>query len=132
VGVAGSNHDRRPLGDELSRAPFVHTQGGLGQPQRPVTALFLHGEHDFGSRELVAGALAAVANDVLIDLSWCTFIDSSIIAMLLAKHAELESAGYQLELILPPAHVQLSRTFDRLGARTLMPVRDAPPSAEPR
>jgi hypothetical protein len=108
-----SNGDRQPLQDELSHAPLVRTERGLGLPRRPVTALFLHGEHD-----------------LLVDLSWCTFIDSSIIAMLLTKHAELEDDGYRLELIVPPTHVQLSRTFDRLGARRLVAVHDAPPSVE--
>jgi anti-anti-sigma regulatory factor len=125
-----SNGDRQPLQDELSHAPLVRTERGLGLPRRPVTALFLHGEHDFGSRELVGEALAGVHTDVLVDLSWCTFIDSSIIAMLLTKHAELEDDGYRLELIVPPTHVQLSRTFDRLGARRLVAVHDAPPSVE--
>lgn len=110
--------------------PLVHTERGLGLPRRPVTALFLHGEHDFGSRDVVGEALARVDSDVLVDLSWCTFIDSSIIAMLLAKRAELLDQGYRLELIVPPTHVQLSRTFDRLGARALVPVHDAPPSVE--
>jgi hypothetical protein len=50
--------------------------------------------------------------------------------MLLAKHAELHDQGYRLELIVPPTHVQLSRTFDRLGARALVPGHDAPPSIE--
>ncbi len=53
-----------------------------------------------------------------------------MIALLLAKHVELEGQGYRLELIVPPTHVQLSRTFDRLGARALVPVHDAPPSIE--
>jgi anti-anti-sigma regulatory factor len=117
----------RAIGD-LSRTPFVRVEPGLGRPRRPVTAVFLHGEHDFGSRALVDEALADIHSDALIDLSWCTFVDSSIIAMILAKHAELEREGRLLGVILPPAHTHLSRTFDRLGARLLVPVLDAPPS----
>ena len=105
----------------------MRVEEGLGRPRRPVTAVFLHGEHDFGSRALAGDALEAIHSDVLIDLSWCTFVDSSLIAMMLAKHAALEREGYGLEVILPPTHTHLSRTFDRLGARRLLPVRDAPP-----
>ena len=122
-------HDgERAIGD-LSRTPFVRVEPGLGRPRRPVTAVFLHGEHDFGSRDLVDEALASIHSDALIDLSWCTFVDSSIIAMILAKHAALDREGRQLVVILPPTHTHLSRTFDRLGARLLVPVLDAPPSA---
>jgi anti-anti-sigma regulatory factor len=130
VGCRRNDPELQPPQDDLSRAPLVRTERGLGRPRHPVTALFLHGEHDFGSRALVGEALAGVDSDVLVDLSWCTFIDSSVIAMLLAKHAELVDQGYRLEFIVPPTHVQLSRTFDRLGARALVPVHDAPPSIE--
>ena len=92
--------------------------------------MFLHGEHDFGSRGLVADALDPIDTDVLVDLSWCTFVDSSVIALILGKHAALEGAGHTLEIILPPTHAHLTRTFDRLGARAVVPIRDAPPPAE--
>jgi anti-anti-sigma regulatory factor len=126
MGTPAPDEQEGGVGD-LSRAPFVRVERGLGRPRRPVTALFLHGEHDFGSRELTGDALDALHSDVLIDLSWCTFVDSSIIAMILARHATLAREGYQLEVILPPTHTRLSRVFDRLGARQLLPVRDAPP-----
>jgi anti-anti-sigma regulatory factor len=130
MGTAAFGEADRTIGD-LSRAPFVRVEPGLGRPRRPITAVFLHGEHDFGSRALVDDALASIHSDVLVDLSWCTFVDSSIIAMILAKHAALEREGRQLEVILPPTQTHLSRTFDRLGARQLMSVLDAPPSTRP-
>ncbi len=48
-----------------------------------------------------ADALDPIDTDVLVDLSWCTFVDSSVIALILGKHAALESAGHTLEIILP-------------------------------
>ena len=119
--------DREHGVGDLSLAPFVRVETGLGQPRRPVTAVFLHGEHDFGSRAIAGDALELIHSDLLVDLSWCTFVDSSLIAMMLAKHAALEREGHELVVILPPTHTHLSRTFDRLGARQLLPVRDAPP-----
>jgi anti-anti-sigma regulatory factor len=113
----------------LSCAPMVRVEPGLGLPQRPITAVFLLGEHDFGCRELVEDALAPLHADLLVDLSWCTFIDSAVIASIIAKHRALAEEGHRLELIVPPAHTELSRTFERLGARSILPVRDAPPSA---
>jgi anti-anti-sigma regulatory factor len=116
----------------LSRAPMVRMETGLGLPQRPITALFLHGEFDFACKGLVEDALAQLQTDVLVDLSWCTFIDSAVIASILAKHAALSEQGARLELIVPRSHPQLWRTFERLGARSILPVRDAPPSAAER
>lgn len=125
-----ADRDRGVERGELSSAPLVRTEQGLGRPGHPVTAVFLHGEHDFGCREVLGDALVRLHCDVLVDLSWCTFADSSIIASIIAKHAELEREGHRLEVIVPPSHSHLSRAFDRLGARSLLPVRDAPPPAD--
>jgi anti-anti-sigma regulatory factor len=125
-----SEHARGNELGELSRRPRVRREDGLGRPERPVTAVFLHGEHDFACRALLDEALAPLGNDTLVDLSWCTYADSAIIALIIAKHAALERAGLHLEVILPPTHTHLSRTFDRLGARKLLPVRAAPPPGE--
>jgi anti-anti-sigma regulatory factor len=115
---------------ELSRTPLVRAEGGLGPPGRPVTAVFLHGEHDFGCRALLADVLEPLYTDLIVDLSWCTFADSAIIALIIGKHAALEREGHHLEVIVPPTHRQLARTLDRLGARSLLRVRDAPPPAD--
>jgi anti-anti-sigma regulatory factor len=66
---------------------------------------------------------------VLIDLTHCDLIDTSIINVLLAKHRALQRAGFKLELILPPTQVHLSRTFDLIGIRNLVTIREDRPSS---
>ena len=96
---------------------------GLGDG-RDVAVVFLHGEHDYGSRTLLERELAPLGGTVVVDLSGCAFLDSSIIATILAKHAELERAGDHLEVIIPAAHEHLASLFDLLGLRALVRVRE--------
>jgi anti-anti-sigma regulatory factor len=100
---------------------------GLGHAHGS-TVVFLYGEHDYASRGAVESALDPLSGHVVVDLSWCAFLDSSIIAMILAKHAALARDGTELEIVLPPRHDHLAATFHQLGVRHLLHVRDAPPS----
>ena len=89
--------------------------------------MVLTGEHDYGSKGRVEQALADLNGHVLIDLTDCDLIDTSIINVLLTKHRELQRAGFKLELIIPSTQVHLSRTFDLLGIRNLVTIREDRP-----
>jgi anti-anti-sigma regulatory factor len=112
---------------EEAPLPTVRVVPGLGRASRS-TAVFLYGEHDYAAKETVERALEALGGHIIVDLSWCTFIDSSIIALILVKHATLARNGDYLEVIVPPTQQHLTGTFDRLGMRDLLHVRDAPPA----
>jgi anti-anti-sigma regulatory factor len=105
----------------------VRVVDGLGRAHGS-TVVFLYGEHDYAVRGAVESALDPLSGHVVVDLSWCAFLDSSIIAMILAKHAALARDGSELEIVLPPRHDHLAATFDQLGVRSLLHVRDAPPA----
>jgi anti-anti-sigma regulatory factor len=105
----------------------VRVVDGLGS-RDPIAVVVLYGEHDYASREVLEDALEPIASNVLVDLSWCAFLDSSIVAVILAKHAELEAQGRWLELVVPSRHTDLARAIDRLGVSQLLAVREpAPP-----
>lgn len=82
------------------------------QPSRPaievealseeVSIVHLRGEHDLSTRIELAVALAAASErpHVLVDLSDCTFIDSTVIAVLFAAHRQQVMRNQRLELIL--------------------------------
>jgi anti-anti-sigma regulatory factor len=110
---------------EEARPQTLRVVKGLGHAHGS-TVVFLYGEHDYASRHAVEFALDPLSGHVVVDLSWCAFLDSSIIAMLLAKHAALARAGTELEIVFPPRHDHLAATFDQLGVRHLLHVRDAP------
>ena len=121
--------DATRTGDPAARerAPSVRVCPQLGSERRSVTVVFVHGQHDFASRDLLARTLAPLRGHVLVDLSWCTFVDSSVISTILARHGELTREGGQLELIVPRTNEPLTRTFRRLGASALLPVHDGRP-----
>ena len=108
-------------------AAFIHVRGGLGSAARPISLVVLSGEHDYGSRERFERVLADLNSHVLVDLTDCDLIDTSIINVLLTKHRELQRAGLKLELIIPSAQVHLSRSFDLLGMRNLVTIREDRP-----
>jgi anti-anti-sigma regulatory factor len=116
---------REPIG---SRVPGVRVVSGVGARQAS-TVVLLCGEHDFGSRGLVEEALFPLEGHVLVDLSRCSFVDSAVIAILLAKSRQLESTGGRLELIAPTSQGHVLHVLERLGVGTIVSVRDRPPHA---
>ncbi len=113
---------------DLPGRPTVRVVAGLGQVT-DTTVVFVHGEHDFGSRGIIEEALMPLRGLVLVDLSRCGFIDSSVIAVLLAKSTAIEREGGRLELIVPPRQAYLTSAVARLGVRGLLAVHDEPPPA---
>jgi anti-anti-sigma factor len=83
------------------------------QPSRPaievealsdeVRIVHLRGEHDLSTKTELAVALAAASQRprVLVDLSDCTFIDSTVIALLFAAHRQQVMRNQIFALILP-------------------------------
>jgi anti-anti-sigma regulatory factor len=110
-----------------SRAPSVRVRQGLGNARRPVTVIHVEGEHDFASRSMLVAALEPLEGHVVVDLAACTFIETSVIGAIIGKGLALGKAGYRLEVVVPPTDGFVSRTVERLGVRTLLPVLDAPP-----
>jgi anti-sigma B factor antagonist len=102
----------------------------------------LRGEHDLGSKPAVTKALATASGcrNVLVDLSECTFIDSSVISALLQASNRLTKRHGLLELVIPSgAHQAVRSVFELMGLQRLLPIHetraaaieylDAPPPA---
>jgi hypothetical protein len=108
-------------------APTIRVLPGLGRTtHRPVTIIQVRGEHDFASRSILAAALGPLAEDVVVDLSRCTFIETMVIGVIIGKALALGKRGFRLELIVPPTAGFVWRAVEQLGVRTLVTVRDAP------
>ena len=82
----------------------------------------LVGEHDLATREAVRVALASVGGNVLVDLTACPFIDSTMIGVLLESASARTRDGQRLELVFPPGG-RIWRTLDITGVPRLVPVR---------
>jgi anti-anti-sigma regulatory factor len=59
------------------------------------------GEHDYASRSILASTVEELEGHVLVDLTSCTFLHSSVIGTLLRKANALRKKGYRLELVVP-------------------------------
>jgi anti-anti-sigma factor len=93
----------------------------------------LRGEHDLESSLALRQTLDSIEGDVLVDLSRCGFMDSSVIGTLLRTSQERARAGHRLELIVPPANRIIVRTIEIASLRELLTVHDElPPDESPR
>jgi anti-anti-sigma factor len=85
----------------------------------------LGGDHDVASRNAIADAfgVAATGRDLLVDLSECTFIDSTIIKLLLQTMRQLEEQDARFELVIdtdPRGHV--ARVAELMGIPEVIPT----------
>jgi anti-anti-sigma factor len=85
----------------------------------------LYGEHDVSTSSHVREALGPIYGDVLVDLSACEFIDSSVISVLLVIHQIRRREGHRLELLVPRTNSTIARTIQVAGLENLLTVHDA-------
>jgi anti-sigma B factor antagonist len=95
-----------------------------------VAIVTLRGEHDLHSWSEVTLALANASQrpHVLVDLSACTFLDSSMLTVLLVAAKQLRLRGGAL-LVAVPAGAQVRRIFELMNVDTLVAVHETIASA---
>ena len=97
------------------------------EPHAPdVVVVALRGEHDLNTRQLFSEALARAGDDgnVLVDLSECSFIDSTIIGVLVLAFQAQTKRGRRLELAIPPAAQAIQRVATIAGLRTFLSIHE--------
>jgi anti-anti-sigma factor len=107
----------------------------LGREGAPgyVAVVSLNGEHDLATSEGVRVALAPLLGAVLVDLSGCDLVDSTVIGVLLERADELKSDGYRLELVAPPEGSSAARALEITGVAEFVRVLPRPAApARPR
>jgi anti-anti-sigma factor len=107
---------------------------GSGPPPGPVTievvssraaVVTLGGDHDVASRNAIADAfsVAGTGRDLLVDLSECTFIDSTIIKLLLQTQRALAEQDARLELVIDTdGHGHVARVAELMGIAEVIPT----------
>jgi len=92
-----------------------------------IAFVALHGEHDLSSKQCLADALAAASakRDVLVDLSDCTFMDSSVIAALFRARQTLNERGGRLELVIPQSATTIKRVADVTLLAAILPIHES-------
>jgi anti-sigma B factor antagonist len=112
--AGGAEGAHRGQGDVTERSNHAgDLLDGSGPPPGPVTieivsstaaVVTLGGDHDVSSLEAIEDAfrVAGGGRNLLVDLSACTFIDSTIIKLLLRTMRGLEATGARFELVIDP------------------------------
>ena len=92
-----------------------------------VALVELHGEHDLDTHDSIESALQRIYGDVLIDLSACSFIDSTVVGLIVSRTQELRREDHRLELIVPAENRDVVRVIDLVGLRTFLTVHEQAP-----
>lgn len=102
---------------------------GIDVELRPVPAFAavvkLRGEHDIATSERLRDVLAPIAGTVLVDLSECAFVDSSVITALVLDSRERAREQERLELLVPAANATVARTLELCGVTEILTVHGA-------
>lgn len=109
--------DREPIEVELSP---------MGVPGY-AAIVSLCGEHDLATSAAIRIALLPIYGNVLVDLSACEFIDSTVIGSLLEKAEDLRREGHRLELVVPSENTRVRRIIDVIGLHTILAVYQRTP-----
>jgi anti-sigma B factor antagonist len=92
-----------------------------------VAVVTLEGDHDVASLDAVEDALrnAGAGRDLLVDLSGCTFVDSTIIKLLLRTMRSREVEGGRFELVIDPAPTgHVTRVAALMGIAGMIPTHE--------
>jgi anti-anti-sigma factor len=122
--VASQNPSRDDLAD-------IEVEYSAARAPAFAAVLTLCGEHDVATSDGLREALAAIHGHVLVDLSDCDFVDSSVLSVLLRDSHTRGSGGQRLELLVPVANVTVSRTLEVSGVAQLLTVHGSAVSVAP-
>jgi anti-anti-sigma factor len=95
-------------------------------PEAGIAVVTLFGEHDLTSKQRLTEAIAraSVRTGVLVDLSPCTFIDSTVIGLLFLARGQHAERGGRLELVIPPSAATVARVAELTLLGELVPIHD--------
>jgi anti-anti-sigma factor len=92
---------------------------------RYAAIVHVRGGHDIATSRQLRDALASLEGDVLLDLTDCAFLDSSVIFVIFADSNRRTEAGHGLELLAPRENAAIRRTLEIARARDILPVHES-------
>ncbi|MDX6402111.1 MAG: hypothetical protein QOF27_2717 [Gaiellaceae bacterium] len=110
--------------------PTVHVELGPRREREFAAVVSLRGDHDLATASQVSDAIRSVEGNVLVDLSQCTFLDSTVIGVLFATNQELEGSGRFLEIVAPRENGRIARTLELVRMRDVIVVHEARPGLD--
>jgi anti-anti-sigma factor len=84
----------------------------------------LRGEHDLTTQEALSHALARASahSCLLVDLGACTFLDSTVIGLIVATCQRMWEQDRRLELVIPPEAEPIHRVMRVAGLATFVTI----------
>jgi anti-anti-sigma factor len=91
-----------------------------------VMLVALRGEHDLNTRPQLGEALARAGEEasVLVDLSECEFIDSTVIGALVVTFQTVTGNGRRFELVIPADASAVQRVARVSGLATFLTIHE--------
>jgi anti-anti-sigma factor len=123
--------DPTPRGEAVPRDPSIVVELHPAGVHGFAAVIALHGEHDVATAPDIEQGLRSVSGHVLVDLSRCDFIDSTVIGVLISTSRILARDGYRMELLAPPENTNVARVLELVGMRDLMVVHASRPEIAP-
>ena len=104
------------------REPNGHLEIGVEAVTAETTVIRADGELDMATVGMLEEALEPVARDrgIVIDLTRCTFLDSSAVRVLVATSREVDEAGGSLALVA--CDPTILRVLEIAAVDTMVPV----------
>ena len=92
-----------------------------------LAVVSMRGEHDLSTAPELMRALerAAAGSNVLVDLSECSFIDSTVIKAFVKTANTIHARGERLVLVIPPDQTQVARVAEMTQLAKLFPIHAA-------
>jgi anti-sigma B factor antagonist len=110
--MAGDADDVTSSGEKapVGLVAVGHHAGGIG-------VVTMSGEHDLSTQPALADALelAAAHSNVVVDLTECSFIDSTIIQEFIRTSETLRAKGDQVMLVIPAEQAGVARIVEMVG-----------------
>ena len=104
---------------------------GRAETNGYAAVLKLCGEHDLATAVEIQDALDAVCGTLLVDLSECAFIDSTVISVLIRDYRARAREGHDLELLAPLENQTITRTLEIAGLRDALGIHSSQPELRP-
>jgi anti-anti-sigma factor len=110
-----------------TRRPFQTPCVEISEISAGTTVMTLHGEYDIFTKYRLVEALERVADvpNVIIDLTPCTFLDSSVITVLFSRCYADRADHHRAMLVLPDTDGIVNRTIRLTRVGELLPVYES-------